>query len=540
MNSDPMNRLVLVVDDDSLDRRRIIRLLQHDFDTVEAASLTAALEIYDATPAACVLLDYRLPDCSDLEGVKSFVSRNAAVVLLTGMASKDLGIRALQHGAQEYFTKDEINDRTFGKVVSYAIERRNLHAAHLGTLDALREKDTYLREITSRISEGLWLFSARDDSTLFASPSIGEIFGRPLHSLDNMRWSDSVHPQDRKKVAETYRNAKLGKTSFSSQFRILRPDGSTRVVRNDGFPVLDANGDLLRITGVIRDITEELRLQEELRLAQKLESVGQLAAGVAHEINTPGQYVGDNIAFVSESLKEILPLLRSVRELGEHDRDSATASELIDKLLESAASTDIDFILEELPEALDQSAQGVEQIKRIVLAMKDFSHPGEEREFADLSKAIRSTVTVARNEWKYLADMQLELDENLPPVPCVISSVNQALLNLIVNAAHAIDEASPDGTKGKISIRTFADDSDAFIEIRDSGCGMSEEIREKVFDPFFTTKMVGKGTGQGLAIAYQVIVERHGGSINVDSEPGMGSCFTIRLPLSDAEVEVAV
>ena len=136
--------------------------------------------------------------------------------------------------------------------------------------------------------------------------------------------------------------------------------------------------------------------------------------------------------------------------------------------------------------------------------------------------------------------MRLELDEALPAVPCVISSINQALLNLIVNAAHAIDEASPQGQKGSILIRTFADDSDAVIQVKDSGCGMTKQVREKIFDPFFTTKTIGRGTGQGLAIAHEVIVERHGGSISVDSEPGKGACFTIRLPLADSALDVAV
>ena len=540
MMSPPSKPLALIVDDDAVDRRRIIRLLHHGFEIIEAESLTSALKIYDATPAACVLLDYRLPDCDDLDGVDAFVSRSAAIVLLTGLDSEELGIRALRRGAQEYFTKDEINDRTFVKVVSYAIERRRLYAAHLATLDALREKDCHLREITSRINEGLWLFSARDDSTLFASPSISELFGKPLHRLANMKWREFVHPKDRKDVVSTYQQAKLAKSSYSSQFRILHADGSTRVLRNDGFPVLDANGKLLRITGVVRDITEELRIQSELRTAQKLDSVGHLAAGVAHEIKSPIEYVGDNIAIVSDSLKKILPLLRCVQELCEQTDNSPAAGDLIKRMVESTAEADIESILDKLPEALDQSTYGVEQIKQIVMAMKDFSHPGEDRALADVSQAIRSTATVARNEWKYLADMRLELDEALPAVPCVISSINQALLNLIVNAAHAIDEASPQGQKGSILIRTFADDSDAVIQVKDSGCGMTKQVREKIFDPFFTTKTIGRGTGQGLAIAHEVIVERHGGSISVDSEPGKGACFTIRLPLADSALDVAV
>jgi signal transduction histidine kinase len=192
-----------------------------------------------------------------------------------------------------------------------------------------------------------------------------------------------------------------------------------------------------------------------------------------------------------------------------------------------------------MPAALDQSRHGIDQIKRIVLAMKDFSHPGDTKEHANINRGIESTVTVARNEWKYVADVELDLDEHLPAVPCIPSTINQAVLNIVVNAAHAIADVVEEGQKGKITIRTRATETDAVIEIEDTGGGIPDHIRERIFDPFFTTKEVGKGTGQGLAIAYSVIRERHAGSISVDSAPGRGTCFTITVPLVESTEEVA-
>jgi signal transduction histidine kinase len=265
----------------------------------------------------------------------------------------------------------------------------------------------------------------------------------------------------------------------------------------------------------------------ELLQAQKLEAIGQLAAGIAHEINTPTQYVGDNLRFLKESFGELDSLLAQLVELG-----GEPASHLL-------GEADFDYLKEEIPRALNQSLEGVDRVAKIVRAMKEFSHPAREKTATDLNRAIQSTVTVASNEWKYVAEIELDLDAQLPAVHCSPAEFNQVVLNMIVNAAHAITDVVGDGGKGKgkITVRTRSDGEWAIVEIKDSGSGMPPHIQQRIFDPFFTTKEVGKGTGQGLAIAHNVIVDKHGGTIKVSSTPGAGTTFTIRLPIGGTKSE---
>jgi signal transduction histidine kinase len=197
-------------------------------------------------------------------------------------------------------------------------------------------------------------------------------------------------------------------------------------------------------------------------------------------------------------------------------------------------AADLAYLAEEIPKAITQSLEGVGRVSDIVRAMKDFSHPGASgKEAIDLSKAIESTVTVARNEWKYVADMVTDFDPALPPVPCLVGEFNQVILNIVVNAAHAIADVIGDHTdkRGTIRITTRRDNKWAEIRISDTGTGIPEQHRSRVFDHFFTTKAVGKGTGQGLSIAHAVVTEKHGGSIALETEMGKGTTFIIRLPI---------
>ena len=195
---------------------------------------------------------------------------------------------------------------------------------------------------------------------------------------------------------------------------------------------------------------------------------------------------------------------------------------------------DIDYLLEEVPQAIGQSLEGIERVTKIVRAMKNFSHPGvKEKAAVDINESIENTITICRNEWKYVAEMETDFDTNLPTVLCLPGEVNQVLLNLIINAAHAVAKVVGDGsdTKGTIRISTSLDDDWVEIRIADNGCGIPDEIQSKVFDPFFTTKDVGKGTGQGLTIAHSVIVDKHGGTIDFQTQAGQGTTFIIRLPI---------
>lgn len=279
---------------------------------------------------------------------------------------------------------------------------------------------------------------------------------------------------------------------------------------------------------------EQRALQDQLAQAHKLESVGQLAAGIAHEINTPTQFVSDNTRFLQSAFPKLQSLLDHYARLLEAGRSGTLSSELLDELEAATKGAKLEYLMEQIPEAITDSLDGLERVSKIVRAMKDFSHPGQnEIQAADLNKAIESTITVARNEWKYVADVKMDLAPHLPPVPCSLGDFNQVILNIVVNAAHAIADVVGDGGHGKgtITVTTRQDGRFAEVRISDTGTGIPEEHRSRVFDHFFTTKDVGKGTGQGLAIARAVIMEKHGGTINFETEVGKGTTFIIRLPI---------
>ncbi|GAA4428538.1 sensor histidine kinase [Bremerella cremea] len=278
-----------------------------------------------------------------------------------------------------------------------------------------------------------------------------------------------------------------------------------------------------------------INLQMELAQSQKLESVGQLAAGIAHEINTPTQYVGDNIRFLKDSFEDIGDVLEVFDQFLQSVKAGSVDADALAKVEQAMKQADVDYLREEIPQAIDQSLSGVEQVAKIVRAMKDFSHPGgETKTMVNLSESIETTISVARNEWKYVAEVETDFDQSLEDVPCMPGELNQVLLNLIVNAAHAIgDKLGSELTeRGTITVGTRRLDNFAEIFVRDTGNGIPDSIRRRIFDPFFTTKPVGKGTGQGLAITYSVVVEKHGGEIDFTSEIGKGTTFSVRLPLA--------
>ncbi len=286
-----------------------------------------------------------------------------------------------------------------------------------------------------------------------------------------------------------------------------------------------------------RSEIERRALEIQLRQAQKLEAIGQLAAGIAHEINTPTQYVGDNVHFLEESCQSLLKLSQSHRDLLRAAARKELTPEILDASQRLLEESDLDYLSKELPSAFAATLDGVERISKIVRAMKEFSHPGStEKSLTDINRAVETTVTVARNEWKYVAEVRLELAENLPHVPCLAGELNQSILNLIINAAHAIGDVvkNKPETRGTITVSTRLLDASVEIAVQDTGAGIPEAIRSRIFEPFFTTKEVGKGSGQGLAMIYTSIVKKHGGAVRFDSEVGRGTTFYLTLPLSPA------
>jgi len=286
-----------------------------------------------------------------------------------------------------------------------------------------------------------------------------------------------------------------------------------------------------------RDLTERKQLQAELAHAHKLEAVGQLAAGIAHEINTPTQYVGDNTRFLKDAFTDIGLVLDQFEKLLSAAKNGPVEEKLLVEVDETLKQADVEYLKEEVPQAIDQSLDGVERVAKIVRAMKEFSHPGnEEKSLVNLAEAIETTITVARNEWKYVAELETQFDPDLPEVSCLPGEMNQVFLNLIVNAAHAIsDTLGEESTeKGTITVGTRCDGAWVEIFVRDTGTGIPEEVRAKIFDPFFTTKEVGRGTGQGLAIVRSVVTDKHGGTIECETEQGKGTTFIVRLPIGNS------
>jgi len=269
------------------------------------------------------------------------------------------------------------------------------------------------------------------------------------------------------------------------------------------------------------EMVQRKELETQLVHAQKMEAVGQLASGIAHEINSPSQFANDNILFLKDAVDGFIAKLRG----------EATAPDL----------KELQFLVENAPEAVDQAKEGISRITTIVKSMKNFAYKDAEsaKRPSDLNQAIQSTIVVATNEWKYHAELKLELDENLPFVPCNIGEINQVVLNLVVNGAHAIRDRFQEAQKGNLKVTTmhYADAGCVVISINDDGGGIPKKVQTRIFEPFFTTKEVGVGTGQGLAIAHNVIVKSHSGQIWFDTQEGVGTTFFIKLPMDSKGVE---
>ena len=296
-------------------------------------------------------------------------------------------------------------------------------------------------------------------------------------------------------------------------------------------PIFDSSGTITHFLALSEDITERKAMEAQLRQAQKLEGVGQLAAGVAHEINTPIQFVADNLAFLRDAWTTTSHLLDQYRNSCQNCA-GAPSPAVVSQLAVAERDSDWDFISSEVPNAVDQALDGAHRVAQIVKAMKEFSHPDSpDKVPLDLNQAIESTITVARSEWKHVANIVRDFDASMPLVACHPGEINQAVLNLLVNAAHAIGDKNSNGEKGTITIRTRARGPFAEVSITDTGTGVPSSIQTRIFEPFFTTKEVGKGTGQGLALAHSVIVKKHHGRIWFDTEIGIGTTFFMDLPI---------
>ena len=412
------------------------------------------------------------------------------------------------------------------------------------TNDRLRE----LQEIVNHSTSCAFLLSTFDNwNVRFCSETVS-LFGYepPDFTKDGLNFLEIVHPEDIGRIEqETLENFANGQTMFTQEFRIRTKSEGYCWVEDQKFLREIMDDGTYVFQSLITDISVRHKYQEErdemeiqLRQAQKLEAVGQLAAGIAHEINTPIQFINDNLQFLSDSTRDLHRFIRQVFD--ELKAPDETTRKLHEKLTALAKEYDLDFIVEEVPAAISQSVEGAHRVRDIVQAMKEFSHPGNgEIRPEDINKAIQNTITIARNEWKYISDIETHLDPDVVAVPVDIGPFKQTILNLIVNAAHTIEERVKKGdfSKGTITISTKLEGDHVVISIQDTGMGIPEKIAQRIFDPFFTTKEVGKGTGQGLSMAYDIIVRKHQGKLYFDTVPGEGTTFYIELLLDQDSEE---
>ncbi|HVH45560.1 MAG TPA: ATP-binding protein, partial [Labilithrix sp.] len=294
--------------------------------------------------------------------------------------------------------------------------------------------------------------------------------------------------------------------------------------------VTDACGTIRFGTIILEDVTEQKHLEGTLRHAQKLEAVGRLAAGIAHEINTPIQFVNDNVHFMRDSFAAVVGLVECLKtEMAAH------GDELLARYRKAEEQADWEYLGDEFPKSISQTLDGLQRVATIVHSMKSFAHEDRgEQAPADLNAALASTLTVASHELKGIAVAVRDFGE-LPPVVCFRGDLNQVFLNLVVNAAHAIsDVVGTTGKLGRITVSTRRDGNDVVVSIADTGGGIPNGVAEKMFDPFFTTKEVGRGSGQGLALARNIVVKKHRGTITFESQLGVGTTFVIRLPIAGA------
>lgn len=409
--------------------------------------------------------------------------------------------------------------------------------------EAQLESEALFRAVFSGSSDAILLVS--DNKILDCNARSVEMFGWPkeellkLHPVD---LSPPAQPDGRDSLSAAKEVIGLAIKNGHWQFEWMHrrrdnTDFPTEVVLSS----FEFRGKLI-VHGTVRDISEKkkaeadrIEMESRLQLTSKLESVGSLAAGVAHEVNTPTQFISDNVRFLTGAFSQLNAILGSHRKLFALAAAHPECAQALNVIKATEVENELDYLTNEIPRCLEQSMEGLKRIGKIVGSLKEFSHPsGEEKSYADLNRAIETTVAVSKHEWKYVADLVTELDPSLPKVHCLIDEINQAVLNLIVNASHATEDANKltGAVKGLITIRSRKEADNAIIEVQDTGTGIPEHVRDRIFEPFYTTKPVGRGTGQGLAIVQAVIVKKHHGKISFTTEIGKGTTFRLSLPLS--------
>ncbi|RJP81639.1 MAG: response regulator [Candidatus Zixiibacteriota bacterium] len=564
-----LKQRILIVDDDP----NIVQVIEQaltfkGYSTCSTTDGEEAFRIFrEEGEFDVVLTDLVLPGISGIELLEKFkeLDPTCEVLVLTGFGSNEKAVEALKKGAYDYLKKPTNIDELF-IAVSKAIEKKKL------SLENIAYQMDLERVIEERSSELLrtqkFLHSVLESSTeyfIIASDAEGLItlFNSGAERLFGYKRTEVQGHRAILFLAQSEAGNAAGMQDFlksgviDQAHTVVTRDGREITISLTVTPIQDESARSVGYIWIGKDITEQLALQAQLKeyaqnleklvaertreiqernrrledtltqlndtqmqllQSEKMASIGQLAAGVAHEINNPIGFINSNLSTLKKYIINLKDYCRAVdRVVQSDDADS------IEELIRLKKIKKVDFILDDVTSVIEESIEGTDRVKTIVQDLKDFSHQdrGTLNEY-DLNKGIRSTLNIVWNELKYKAEVIQDLGD-LPLVRCYPQQLNQVLMNLLVNASHAIAD------KGKIYVRSRARDDEVVIEIEDTGCGIPAENLAKIFEPFFTTKEVGKGTGLGLSLSYR-IVERHGGRIEVDSRVDVGTTFRVILP----------
>jgi two-component system NtrC family sensor kinase len=371
-----------------------------------------------------------------------------------------------------------------------------------------------------------------------SAEDIFEIKDEDLEGMDISVLSNYLVPElssDLQIVTDVIKDYKRNRL-VNEKFIINTKSDKNKILRISTSEIKDVNESARGIVFIFNDVTDRIKIENQLSLSQKMESIGQLAAGIAHEMNTPLQFVGDNSYFLKDAFDDLLLYIRSINNIVGKVDENTNFDKMKQQIADYQEEYDLDFLFGEIPIAIDRSQNGIERVSNIVMAMKNFAHPtGKKKSLSNINEGINVTTVISKNEWKYVCDLETDLEDELPLVYCSLDEINQVILNMIVNGAHAVEDKLGKGSleKGLIRIKTLSKGENVEIHISDTGSGIPPEKVSRIFDPFFTTKEVGKGTGQGLAISHDIIVKKHKGKIFVESEMGEGTKFIISLPIKD-------